>query len=151
MVSICLSMPTCLILRNLGAYPHPPLGKEAISKEILRSKIMKKKESILPINNVDLKRHGCRSATAAASQVAGPAVFGHYQLPVEAYYCTAVCTVLNLVWILCFYFLHTCLLTDHFWLYDRLKQKEQKDTSWKSLKLRQCRLAHIAAAAYVTA
>lgn len=73
--------------------------------------------------------------------------------PVEAYYCTAVCTVLNLVWILCFYFLHTCLLTDHFWLYDRLKQKEQKDTSWKSLKLRQCRLAHIAAAAaaYVTA
>ena len=73
--------------------------------------------------------------------------------PVEAYYCTAVCTVLNLVWILCFYFLHTCLLTDHFWLYDRLKQKKQKDTSWKSLKLRQCRLAHIAAAAaaYVTA
>ena len=108
---------------------------------------MKKKESILPINDVDLKRHGCRSATAAASQVAGR------QLPVEAYHCTAVCTVLNLVWILCFYFLHTCLLTDHFWLYDRLKQKEQKDTSWKSLKLRQCRLAHIAAAAaaYVTA
>jgi len=29
------------------------------------------------INDVDLKRHGCRSATAAASQVAGPAVFGH--------------------------------------------------------------------------
>merc|ERR1719331_2948561 len=24
------------------------------------------------INNVDLRRHGCRSATAAASQVAGP-------------------------------------------------------------------------------
>ena len=111
---------------------------------------MKKKESILPINDVDLKRHGCRSATAAASQVAGPATPSGGLL----LHCCMYSFKFGLAFVR-FYFLHTCLLTDHFWLYDRLKQKEQKDTSWKSLKLRQCRLAHIAAAAaaaaYVTA
>ena len=38
-----------------------------------------KNKSILPIDDVDLERHGCRCATAAASKVAGPAATSNSQ------------------------------------------------------------------------
>ena len=68
-------MFTCLILRNLGAYPHPPLREGDYIYQwwcycFCFLVVINTKCCWIPIDNVNLDRHGCRrSATAAASRV----------------------------------------------------------------------------------
>ena len=148
---------TCLILRNLGAYPHPPLRKgmnQCWQQKLERRKHEEKHEkalkmvAFLPIDDVYLDRHGCLTATAAASRglpgcdsVCTVQTNSQWRL----FYCTlvlharlgqysaarvltpsggfstahcSVCTVQHLVWVLCMYF---CLPTEHLCLSGRLK------------------------------